>query len=236
MRFITLSTRAGLTMKYVVLSVLLLVQLPCFSQKNCLEIYFSPDIAYRRHIDNLINIQTNETPKWGFTTGVIYERKVKERVWINTGIYFTDKGYQTQHLFNVNPGPNSPVSIRFKHNFYQVGIPVNIQYYLTNKNLRFFIYGGLGVSYLIKVMGVTFEQNPNGSETVKRTNLPKENFALFNFSANLGYGIEKDFSPVTIRLFTALNYSFTDTYKNNVFFKMHLYSVGLGLGVYKRFD
>jgi hypothetical protein len=221
-------------MRFFLIVTGIIIWAQAFGQNHRAGLYFSPDIAYRRETGNFITLSTTEIAKWGFTTGLTYEREIKKRFWLNTGIYFTDKGYQTKQLFMSDLNGNVIGLIRLRYSFYQVGIPVNAQYYISNRKLRFFVFGGPTVSYLVKARVKTLQQFQNGREATERSTIPRNNLELFYITANIGYGIEKDFGTITARLFVNLNYSFTDIYRSNAFFNSHLYSTGLGLGVYKR--
>lgn len=237
-------------MKNIFLLILVLVSATLFSQNNRLGIFFSPDIAHRKLQGNtglqpfLDARNNNEIPKWGFTTGINYERKITGRLALATGLFFADKGYQTRQsmLTYISQPPQgfTPVhfAASFKYNFYQITLPLGVTYYFTNplKKTRFFVNGGIDISYLIKVRSKAILYRTGGGEDKTITTDDKANYHPLNFAAAIAVGAERSFNGFTLRIFPRFAYSLTSYYnKDKTAMKIYPYSAGLGIGIYKVF-
>ena len=161
------------TMKQLPLFILLLITLSSKGQNTDkkvstsdfkrvqIGINFSPDICFRTLKNNdgsstsdlVLRLNNeNETVKFGYTAGLNVCFNIKKFVGIETGIQYSNKGYQTKmkDLVFGQPDPHTPKKAKFIYNFHCIDIPVKVNFTIGEKKVRFFTSVGLTTNILIK--------------------------------------------------------------------------------------
>jgi hypothetical protein len=226
-------------MKNILLLISVLVCTNLLSQKNRAGISFSPDITNRTLNSVSSYVPITEIPKWGFTTGFNYERQLHKRVWLTTGIFLTDKGWQSTQI-DLRYSAPEPLpyanAFSYKYSFYQLVVPVAASYYFHLKKTRLFVNAGININYLLQVRHIhTFYYTDNTEN--RRINFRyKSNYNNLNAGAELALGIERDFRSFTFRFSPRSRWAITNQYKNSFTNqKVYLNSFDLNFSVLKSF-
>lgn len=218
------------------LSVLILLMLACIqgNSQSRAGISFSAGRAFRTFSGPRAGDIIPEASKFGYTIGLNYEHKLKHRLWILTGVYFTEMGYK-------NPGPQpgkrtlfAPVQFETKYRFFQLGVPVLALYYFTTTDWRFFGMAGLGANYLLQVTQVT-SPDPFFPESRVTEEFENKYYNRLTLMGHLGPGVERQYRKYTFRLYSLFSYSITNNYNKRTSARMHLYSLGMGFAILKNF-
>ncbi|MES2837886.1 MAG: outer membrane beta-barrel protein [Bacteroidota bacterium] len=120
----------------------LLVLGQSIDKKKTVGFTFSPNYC------NMINnseYNTIITPRFGFTTGVSLWFKKSEKLYIESGLLFSNFGIR---FIDNNPTyiTNSEERI---YNYYSVNIPVKVKYMLTTGKAKFYLSGGGALNWLL---------------------------------------------------------------------------------------
>jgi hypothetical protein len=120
-------------MKQVLLVIIGLISLPLWGQiddnnKLSIGIYYTPGISYRTLSESRVTPLRNETEiyKYGNSFGATFGYRINRRIEIETGVNFTNHGYQTkeQILIPQESDPNLPDKVKSFDRFYYLGIPL----------------------------------------------------------------------------------------------------------------
>ncbi len=176
--------------------------------------YFSPDAAdiHLQSTDNnqstedfIENRNSRETMKFGYTTGLSLVYELNQKFAIETGLEYSDKGYQTKKVAlnfgvgggNTNPprgfvldeGSETPTDLRFVYHFQYVGIPVKLNYSLGSGKWRFISSIGLTAEYLARASSTTVlyydEEGPD-----RENDRDDEDYNTFNLSPSISAGVD----------------------------------------------
>lgn len=168
-------------------------------RKFQIGINFSPDICYRTLKNNdgsntsqiVIRIRNeNETIKLGYTTGLNFCYNFNTSIGIETGVQFSNKGYQSKmkSLRYNQPEPDDPLFGKFRYNFYCMDIPLKANITFGEKKLRLLTSFGLTTNILFKETSTSVLIYSDGK---KRKEAPQGyDFNNLNFSPTLGIGID----------------------------------------------
>lgn len=197
---------------------------------------FSPDYSYRRlHMDNdeygFIDVRNEtESPRFGYTTGIVAKYKFLPRLAIESGIQFADKGeklvfddFVSYDGSNSQTDPFVPHKVTTKYHYYYIGIPLKLNYYLLQNKTRFFVTTGASTDFYVDNKSKTVAEFTDRTET--NTNSEKnENINAVNFVGLLGFGIETNVSKrLQIRFEPIFRFSFTPVADGLI--KDYLYSI-----------
>jgi hypothetical protein len=209
-------------------------------KKIQIGISFSPDNAFRKLInnggssttDNIIKIRNeNETSKAGYTAGLNVCFNVKNNFGLETGIQFSNKGYQTkmQELNFAISDPNEPKKIKFTYNFHYIDIPVKANFAFGKKKVRFSASFGITTSIFIKEKQKTVLVYSD--HTDKKTTQTNFDYNKVNISPTIGVGFN-------YKINNRMNLKVEPTFKygilkiNNDPLTGYLYSIGLNIGYF----
>ena len=167
------------TMKNLTLFLLTLTAFSSYGQDKTKEtptadfkrvqigINVSPDVCFRTLKNNdgswssdLVVDQRNkmETVKVGYTAGLNVCFNIKKFVGLETGIQYSNKGYQTkkQDLIFGQPDPSLPKQSKFVYDFHCIDIPVKANFTIGKKKVRFFTSVGVTTNIFIKETQTSF--------------------------------------------------------------------------------
>jgi len=107
-------------------------------------VYFSSDICYRTLKENEANDTSaasfityrnlTEEPKTGFTTAISFNYKLSKKVYFETGLQYSNKGYQVYNRYlQVIQNDSIELHSIFKDNFQYISIPIKFYAYLSKK-------------------------------------------------------------------------------------------------------
>jgi len=178
---------------------------------------FSPDYSYRSLFTNpsdqwIVDLRdSNEYPKFGYTTGLSLMLRLKPVLAIETGVLFSDKGWITDLENLYKQFPWSPLMRSLgpvvNTHYYFMQVPVKINYYIINRNWKWFITAGIT------------------TEIMTNDDLEK-----FGFSALAGTGVEYALnSRITFRCEPVFRYKLPPLTENTI--DTYFYTFGLNCGV-----
>jgi hypothetical protein len=179
-----------------------------------------------------------EIPKYGFTYGINYVRKFKNKYFLKIGLLYSDKGYNTKNLI-LNSGQTISTEPIKEFNFYHfnyIDIPIKLNRRIWVTGNASMIYVSAGVStnvFLSQKTNITSEYSDGHTATTIATN---NNFNKINFSYVLGFGYmhwAAPWLPLTFTIEPTFRRSISSISNSTV--KTYLYSVGLDVALYYRF-
>jgi hypothetical protein len=205
------------------------------SKRCAITVSFAPEYSNSKLRGNqtIIDIRdSTETGKLAYSAAIGINYKLCEKLMIETGIVFNNKGEQSKKidLGNSFAQLNFPVYASYINSFYFIGIPLKANYILLNRKAKIFLTGGLNSSILIKaVKNVQLEYTSKQTENSK-SNIDLSVFNKFQLSLFGGVGIQtmldKNTSITITPLFTHTINSLTPSA-----LKTHYYSLGLNVGL-----
>lgn len=135
--------------------------------------------------------------KIGYTTGINSIYQLNNRIALETGLQYSNKGYQTtlMDLFYAVPNPNAPVQAQYVYNMHYLDIPLKANFNFrdkkeaSDKKVRFFASVGLTTNLFIRETQTTIliYASRTDEETTDILNSP---IRSVNFSPTLGFGYD----------------------------------------------
>jgi hypothetical protein len=192
---------------------LALVLLPCIlfeargQRKNLADrsisigIMASPDFSYRTLRENapgtgndlvIDSRNEQENPNFGYTTGIVLNMSLSQKIRLNTGFCFSTKGYRTKEyelFYGPPPLPTEPTAARVIYRFDYIEIPVLIDFILRKGKMSLIPAAGITLQCLIKAKNeakLDFEDGHSESRATTTTG----DFRKFNLSPTVGFGLE----------------------------------------------
>ena len=201
---------------------------------------FSPDYGYRTlksngtASGNLVRNSRNdvEISKMGFTAGADLCINFNQLLGIETGLHYSNKGYQTkkQDLVFAQPIPGQPIKVSFIYRYNYLDIPLMACFSFGKTRLRIIAGAGLEINALINATQKNEYEYPNGN-TEKNKLSSTANFKKFNISPMISCGISYAINgKMVFRAAPAYRYGLIKTTDTPV--GEHLWSAGLNIGLY----
>lgn len=197
----------------------------------------SPDVCYRTIVGST-NTETIEEyrneldiPKISYTTSVNILYNIKNYFSIETGIQYSNKGYQTKdvELTSTEPDPNVPEKVKTIYNFHYLDIPLKTNFIFGENKIRLIASVGVNVGFLVNdsQTNILFF-----SDKTDRTTSPiGQEFRKVNLSPFLSLGADyKINEKMNLRLEPIFRYGLLKTTETPL--TDRLYSVGLNIGLY----
>ena len=145
----------------------------------------SPDYSY-------ISIASlYEIPKVGLTAGLNAVYHFNKSVGLETGLHYSNKGYQTKmmDLYYFVPDPKAPTQGKFIYNYNFLDIPLKANFSIGNKKTRFFTSIGMAMNVFLKETQTSIYIYPDYTE--KKIIYPTEHYLRkVNVSPSLSFGID----------------------------------------------
>lgn len=203
---------------------------------------YSPDFNYRQ-LDYTSSVKwaadvrnDREIPRLGHTAGLHLRWRWADRLTIESGLLYSDKGYRTrkQPLQWAGPDVSYPVSSRVVYRYQTFDIPLKARYYFTTGRWKYYLSAGLIMSRMIGCRKVLFSYFADGSSSRHR-NLQDMGYAEFFFSGTVGAGTEYALSKkFTVYAGPSYRQAFSSLLVDNDA-REYLYSIGLDMGVVMQF-
>lgn len=203
---------------------------------------YSPDFSYRQlkysASDRWASDRRNdrEQPRLGHTAGISMRWRWTERLTVESGVLYSDKGYRTgkEPLQWTSPDPSYPVSTRIVFRYETLDIPLKLHYYFTTGRWKYYASAGVIMSNVMGSKAVLYSYFRDGSSS-KQTDKRNLGYADAYFSGVVGAGVQYTLAgkwavyaePQYRQAFTSL--LIDDRAKE------YLYSVGLNMGVVMQF-
>lgn len=202
---------------------------------------FSPDYSYRTLKNNdgsssseMIIDQRNdiEKGKLGFTTGLNLNIKVSKNLAIQTGIFYSDKGYRNpkQALSFSSPSPTEPTHVSTRYNLNYLDIPLKLNFISGRGKVTLIVGAGLAVNLFLNAStNVTYFYDDGREENRKQSSSVAYN--KFNLSSLASVGFEYRLKDhISLRAEPTFRYGLSKTVDQPI--AEQLWSVGLNMSIY----
>jgi hypothetical protein len=171
------------------------------SNKLSIGFVFSPEYSHRHLKKNGGDASTDfiirsrndhETGKFGYTTGASLCVRLAKRLHLETGILYSNKGYQTYkyELVVSQPDPAAPKKARYTYTYRYIDIPFKVNFTMGKGKIQFITGAGLAVNFLLKANQKLALEYANGNTETKKQSTTSSHKKL-NLSplvsAGLGY-------------------------------------------------
>ncbi|MCK9451593.1 MAG: PorT family protein [Bacteroidales bacterium] len=166
----------------------------------------------------------------GYTVGLSLLYKPWERFSFETGLLFSNKGYQTKYIGMYDVMPPAPVfENRAKRNYqyYYLDIPLKVNYFVLTGSVKLFASAGLSASiFLDEREKVTFE-HPKSTEIIKSDT----DFSAISVAVILGAGIDYTINNrLNLRIEPVFRHAIIPLLDAPI--KEYHYSIGANFGLY----
>ena len=240
------------TFSLILLSMLVLAQSKenISTRKLYVGVSFSPDYSYRRLYspddDSFVDLRNEaESPRFGFTTGIVISYQISNRFVLESGILFSDKGDKYGFVIddlisfddfgNIITGrdindPLIPEKHTSKYHYYFLGIPLKMNYYFLKKNVGLFMSIGVSTDYLIDAKHTSKSEFKDRTEKIIKP-FNNADFNRVNIVGLVGFGIDyKITHRIKFQFEPVFRYSFTPLVNTSL--KGYLYSFGVDFTVF----
>ena len=232
-------------MRYLLMTILLCTQLHAHGQsqqnefrKTSIGITFSPAYCFRsldyaqnnKWIEDLRN--ENETPIFGYTTGINIKYNLSEKNAIKTGLLFSLNGEQTkyQDLQWQSQGNNYPQKAKSQFHYKYLAIPLEFAHYFGSNRLRFFVAAGISLNvFTQKKTNVISIYNNDKNISSSSVDV---GYNKVNIAACVSAGIDYDLSKRFYLSFAPYYARFLNSVVADKEAKEYSYSLGCNAGIY----
>lgn len=203
---------------------------------------FSPDYNYRTvkvsekgnsPYPDLGNWEDNQIGKLGYTTGLTIAVKLSDRAELETGLQYSNKGYQTKTMdliFEGDPtNPLLPAKATFHYSYQYIGVPLKLNMFFGEDDLR--IVSGIGVTtnFLLNVQNRANYEYPDGKKDIKKDK-SEDNFNKIDLSPFFSFGIDyKLTNAIHLRAEPTFRYGILKTTSTPI--TENLWNAGVNLAV-----
>lgn len=202
---------------------------------------FSPDYCYRKldstgnayfgYLPNSIQMHYMDSiqkPKYGFTAGISVGYDVSPHVGIESGVFYSDKGYQTGWIIPYTDPLVDYVPARLIYSFYYIDIPFKVDVTLLNKKkFKAYVNAGFVFDFFEKAV-VTSIYNDGANTTTSSNDYSKYN--SLNISVLGGIGVEYKCSDrISLKLEPSFRYGLYRIIETPI--TAYLWNAGVNIGV-----
>ena len=124
--------------------------------------------------------------KPGFSAGVDIGYNVNENLQINSGLYFSNRGYGIRPYPAISYTPPFLSQYSYRHIFQFLDVPLKLSYTVGKKKTKFYISGGIVGNILISATSYRTLENSIDRTTIDKYDVEGKNL---NFSYYGGIGI-----------------------------------------------
>lgn len=200
----------------------------------------SPDICFRTLKNNdgssssdfvLTQRNNRETIKVGYTAGLNVCFNFKKFVGLETGIQYSNKGFQTkfQDLIIGQPDPSLPNKSKFIYDYHYIDIPLKVNFTVGKKKVRLFT--SIGVTTNIFIRETQTSVLVYSDRTDKKTNPTNFDYNKLNISPTISVGMDyKINSRMNLRVEPTFRYGVLKIIDTPV--TGYLYNGGLNISYY----
>mgnify|MGYP002399471335 FL=1 len=205
-------------------------------------VHFSPDYSYRQLVNNdgqsvtqtiIRSRDRMEKARPGFTTGVSFGWHLSSRLQIESGLFYSAKGYKTNKelLVYIPPvSPGDPVAVKHVYRKQFLDIPLRIVYLWGGKRLQVAPSGGLVFNLFLNQGLLTYSYYETGEVRKTKTQL-QDDVRKMNLSVQLGMGLRYRFNErLKLMAEPVLRYGLFKSADTPVAEK--LWTAGLNTGLY----
>ena len=199
-------------MRTLAASIFLFISLISFAQESeslkesrfSMGLSFSPDYTYRTLIalpssrvsSGVISLRNDlESPRLGFTVGALVLMRLNERISLETGIKYSDKGEKIDdlQLTYATPDPSAPDKATFIYKYQYLDVPFKVNYSLTTGRFEFFLSAGASLNLFVRSQSVarfSYADKEKIETTQDYVSLNR-----FNISGIIGVGFNYELLP-----------------------------------------
>ena len=163
---------------------------------------FSPDYNFRTissseknaGIDLSVKSRNDlEIAKIGYTTGLNVSFKLSDRIELESGLQYSNKGYRTKTMDLVFEGDPTNLLVKtkakFNYSYQYIGVPLKLNMFFGEGDLRFVSGIGVTTNFLLNVQNrANYEYLDGKKETKKETNT--DDFNKIDISPMISLGID----------------------------------------------
>ncbi|MFM1875610.1 MAG: outer membrane protein beta-barrel domain [Bacteroidota bacterium] len=186
-----------------------------------------------------------ETAKLGMTAGISFGYRFTKSIGIETGISYSNKGYQTKKdeltfgqmidprygfTYSTSNGGATPTHVRFIYNHHYIGIPVKVNFWVGGDKWKFVSSIGVVTEFLVKSTNtaVLFMSDDSKERNTQESN---DDYKLINLSPTVSAGVEYALNPtMSLRVEPTFRFGVLQIIDTPV--TAYLYSTGLQFGYY----
>jgi hypothetical protein len=219
---------------------------------------FSPDLNYRTlknndgstNSDQVIKLRNeNETVKPGYTVGLNFIYNFNKNIGIETGIQYSNKGYQRKlqdfiygdfidpkygFIGSSNPPENMPIQLTTIFNYYYIDIPLKINFIFGMRKIRIITSVGITANLFVKETYTSIFYYDDATTTRKTYNLSYYDYNSLNISPLISLGIDyKINKSMNLRLEPTFRYGILKIIDHPV--TAYLWNTGLNISYYVGF-
>lgn len=228
-------------------------QMPASNSKKLLiGVNYSSDYCYRYLKNNNDSPEVNhyidfnneeESPKYGYTTGIVILYNLNKHISFESGIQFSNKGYKnnTGALRRpdeidpmkgfVPPTPTSIVDSKIVYNHLYLDLPVRAIFSYGKKRVRFVSSLGVTTNILLKATQKSVFKYQNGNKERKTTNQPYT-YQPINISPMISFGADYQVNnKLNLRVEPSFKYGLFKIIKNKPI-TAYLWNAGLNISCY----
>ncbi len=187
-----------------------------------------------------------ETAKLGMTAGISFGYRFTKSISIETGLSYSNKGYQTKkdeltfgqiidprYGFTIDSTSNvgaTPTHARFIYNHHYIGIPVKVNFSVGGDKWKFVSSIGVVTEFLVKSSNtsVLFMTDDSKKRNTEELN---DDYKLINLSPTVSVGVEYVLNPnMSLRAEPTFRFGVLQIIDTPV--TGYLYNAGLQFGYY----
>lgn len=170
--------------------------------------------------------------KFGYSTGLNLYFNAAKNWAFETGIQYSNNGYQTKKLdlsFEI-PDDAFPSNVKFIYSYQYLGIPIKAKFSFGKKNIRFVSGVGVLTNFLVNANTKIKSSYLSGREENK-TESTKSNFKKINIVPAISFGVDyKMCRNIHLMAEPTFRYSLLNTKDASI--TENLWNLGLNIGLY----
>jgi Outer membrane protein beta-barrel domain len=212
-------------------------------QQIFIGVNFSPDYTNRKLKNNngiattgivLNSRNDNETGKFGYTTGLNVCIHFTKLIGFETGIQYSNKGYQTKKM-DLNfgqPGPGLPTKSKHIYNYHYIDIPLKVNFTFGKGKVQFFSSAGFITNIFIKATQTNILEYADGRKD-KRKESSTFDYKKIDISPMISVGF-------TYKINEKMHFTVEPTFRYGILkiidapITEYLWNAGLNMGFYYR--
>jgi Outer membrane protein beta-barrel domain len=209
-------------------------------------LHFSPDYSYRQLVNNdgqsvtqtIVRARDRiEKARMGFTTGVSFGWNISSNLQIESGLFYSAKGYKTNKELLVYIPPASsddPIAVKNVYRKQFLDVPLRIVYQWGGKRLQVAPSGGMVLNLFLHQGLITYSYYETGEVKKGKAKL-QDDIRKLNLSVQLGMGLRYRLNDrLKLMVEPVLRYGLLNSADTPVAEK--LWTAGLNTGVYFSFN
>jgi len=183
--------------------------------------YYNSYLKYRNE---------NETPKLGFSAGIAVSYNFSQKIGIEAGLQYANRGFNSEHFdyflsYSVSPqSGKKPVSMKSKYGSNFLELPVRINFTCGKRKLKFIASTGAAAMLLTHNRNTIIVQYSDG--LMARKTMRFTYFKGFYVAPQISFGADYQISPrMNFRFEPIARYVFNTVYSSGI--RTNLISGGL---------